>query len=320
MKKNTGGKLALNCVEINDTSSYHIHDLNTLGWELTLCNSLEPENSPIRALLEKNTSFGNLLFDFLSRHLPLEEAKSVLEVGGGYGYIMRDFLARLRGVRASMIDISPFLLSKQRETLNSHNVTFCEYDFLAASPDFLKGHDVAILNENIGDFPTACGLTRDVLNENCRDSQAAEIRGYFNKYELAVPSGESFNFNLGAVRAVELLCSSGVPYIYLSEHSCEAAAPEKWRCALGIEPTDNPERIALKGHDEYTIRFSHLEAVAAHYGYRTVRGNYTDMLPVRFDERIHFILMSKTEKDEHEIIRLFIGDLFKYEYLLLIRG
>ena len=32
-----------------------------------------------------------------------------------------------------------------------------------------------------------------------------------------------------------------------------------------------PERIHLKGHDEYTVKFSHLEAVATAHGYRDER-------------------------------------------------
>jgi hypothetical protein len=314
-RKNTDGDRVI----INDTSGYHIDEIDTLGWELTLCNSLEPADSPIRPILERNGTFGALLFDFLSTHIPMEKIQSILEVGGGYGYIMRDFLEKLPGARPSMMDISPFLLSKQKQTLSGRDVAFYGQDFLTASPELLQTHDLVILNENIGDFPTACGLTNAMLDEKAGDGAAEEIRRLIGKYGLVVPSGSAFNFNLGAVRAVELLCSSGVRYVYLSEHSCEAAAPEKWKRVLDIVPSDNPERIALRGHDEYTIRFSNLEAVAAHYGYHTVRGNYTDILPVKFDDRINFILMSKTEKDEHEIIRLFIGDLYKYEYLVLLR-
>ena len=28
--------------EVNDTTKYHIYELESLGWELTVCNALEP--------------------------------------------------------------------------------------------------------------------------------------------------------------------------------------------------------------------------------------------------------------------------------------
>jgi hypothetical protein len=304
---------------INDTTLFHRHEMDTLGWELTVCNTLEPEHSPARQVLARQKSFGELLYDFLAEKLPMSGVRTILEVGGGYGYIMRDFLRRRPDMDATMLDLSPYLLDIQKKTLGEHRVRFIEKDFLAATPDFLSGFDMAVLNENIGDFPTACGVTPGMLAGHGQSYHTGEIRRFIDQYGLDVPDGE-FNFNLGALRAVELLCSAGVPYIYLSEHSCETDAPEPYRQALGITPGINPERIALKGHDEYTIRFSHVEALARGRGYDVIRGNYTHIVPLAWDSRIHFILTAKTEKDEHEIIRLFIGDLYKYEYLVLIRN
>ena len=305
-------------VLINNTAGFHIYEMDTLGWELTVCNTLEPETSPARQILSRRGSFGCMLYDFLSELVPLHNVSSVLEVGGGYGFLMRDFLDKNPGLSASMLDISPFLLQKQKDLLEHRGAFFFEQDFLAADTNFLKQYDLVLLNENIADFPTACTLTADMLEGNGCDGDLSEIRRLVRAYGLSF-QGEVFNFNFGAVKAVELLCSAGVPYVYLSEHSCETEGPERYRESLGITPTGNPERIALKGHDEYTIRFSHLEAVARHFNYRVFRGNYTDIFPVVFDEKVNFILTSKTEKDEHEIIRLFISDLYKYEYLVLVK-
>ena len=81
---------------LNSTKAYHVNQLNTLGWELTVCNALYPEGTPVRKLLSRNGSFGHLLYDYLSQFIPMENVSQVLEIGGGYGYLMRDFLDRNR--------------------------------------------------------------------------------------------------------------------------------------------------------------------------------------------------------------------------------
>jgi len=50
---------------------------------------------------------------------------------------------------------------------------------------------------------------------------------YFNKkYNLPLGLNENEHINIGAIEMVEKLCSAGIKYIYLSEHSCEAIVPE----------------------------------------------------------------------------------------------
>jgi hypothetical protein len=129
---------------------------------------------------------------------------------------------------------------------------------------------------------------------------------------------EFFNFNIGAVQAAEKLCLAGVNYIYMSEHSCEAVAPVDLHVKIDIHSNGYPRKIALKGHDEYTIKFSHLEKVAAYFNYRIIRGSYSDFLKINDIGRLNFILTSGSDKDEHEIIRHFVSDLFLYEYVILI--
>ncbi len=94
----------------HSTRDYHLKDLQTLGWELTVCNSLHPENSPCRGILRRSASYGKLLHDFLDRIRPMKEVGRILEVGGGYGWLMRDFLSLQPELRAVMLDLSPFLL------------------------------------------------------------------------------------------------------------------------------------------------------------------------------------------------------------------
>jgi len=79
---------------LNSTKSYHTGSLQSLGWELTICNALHPEGTPLRKLLTRDESFGKLLYDFLCKFIPIESVTRVLEVGGGYGYLMKDFLEK----------------------------------------------------------------------------------------------------------------------------------------------------------------------------------------------------------------------------------
>jgi len=308
---------------INETGAYHREDLETLGWELTVCNTLVDPGSPCRRFLKKNISFGEHLYAYLDSIVHFSEIRDVLEVGGGYGYLMRDFLSMNPALRAVMVDISPLLLGKQRETLNQFEVEFVENDFFLVNNEFLTGFQLAVLNENCGDFPTVVQVTRkDFLDdsEGC-DTPVFRLHQHLQKYNLSVPAEGPFNYNLGAVEALEKLCGAGIPYIYMSEHSCEAETPEYLKGLVDIRSTGNPEKISLKGHDEYTIKFSHLERVAEWFGYGVKRGQFIDFIPPDVNGELRFILTSGSMKtDEHEIVRQFVEDLVKYEFLVLCRG
>jgi len=304
---------------INDTAAYHKNGMESLGWELTVCNMLEPAQSPARKVLREPGPFGGLLFNFIKKHADVSGVKKIIEIGGGYGYLMRDFLGELDGVNAVMVDISPFLLAKQKETLMDFDVTFLERDFFAIDAGFFSGADLVIFNENAGDFRTAWGLSRGLLySENEQGGDVVKIRNAVKKYSLAITES-NYAINIGAIEALEKVCSAGAGIIYISEHSCEAVVPDDMRKYIKISPAGNPEKISLRGHDEYTLRFSDLEKAGRYYGYTIIRGQYIDFLQVEFDGLARFVLSSCSLKDEHEIIRHFIEDLYKYEYLLMIK-
>lgn len=305
---------------INDTSSYHREELKTLGWELTVTNALEDPQSPCRGILEKPGSFGDLLFDFLQAHIPVHSISSLLEIGGGYGFLMRDFLRRGNFANAAMLDLSPVLLNKQRETVSNPAVSFIEQDFFQIEPEFFSRFDLIVLNEIIGDFPTVCNLSPEIFNNSDANADllVTTITRCFREYAFPFPKS-TFTINLGAIEAVEKLCAARVSYIYLSEHSCEAAVPEDMKDRIAITCSHAPEKISLMGHCEYTIQFSYLERIARSRGYRVLRGQYKDIITVPYTDRVNFILTSHSQKDDHEIIRQFIEDLYKYEYMLLIR-
>ena len=305
---------------LNTTDEYHRNELDSLGWEVTLSVMLEDEESPCRRVIKKPDSFGNLLYDFLSTVLPMDGISRVIEIGGGYGYLMRDFLQRNEKLRATMVDISPFLLAAQQKTLQGFDVQFKMEDLLAMEAGALSGFDLAVLNEVVGDLPTACNVPKRMLGEgtDLRDAALQEVRRICHCYGISPAGGKHFTMNLGAIQATEKLCSAQIPYIFISEHSCQARVPDALARLIELEPTGEPERIRLRGHSEYTIRFSDLEKVAASFGYAWRRGQYLDFIEPVIEGEVPFILCLDSSKvARFEIIRQFIEDLVKYEYLVL---
>jgi hypothetical protein len=305
---------------LNLTEDYHKNKLDSLIWEITLSVMLEDPRSLCRSILKRDASFGNLLYDFLEMAVPMDRVARFIEVGGGYGHLMRDFLRRNNKLSATMIDLSPLLLAKQRETLREFEVQFIQEDFLEMDSSILSNIDLAILNEVVGDFPTICQISKNMVEErsDLEDPLLQEVKRIYSTYAIKPPNTLQFNVNLGAIQALEKLCAARVPYIYLSEHSCEARVPRRMAGLLELDPTGNPERIRLHGHNEYTIRFSDLERVAAFFGYASQRGQYIDFIEPLIGDDVEFILRLGSSKiDRHEIIRQFIEDLIKYEYLIL---
>jgi len=307
---------------INSTAKYHQQDLNSLGWELTVCNSLEPINSPCRKILSSPHSFGKYLYSFLKEIIPVDEIRTVLEAGGGMGYLMRDFLILNPRLRAKMIDISPYLLAKQKETLHPFEVDFELADILAVPAKALSAFDLAILNENLGDLPT---LVTEHGNDDNSDQNIASFGDrleYFNKkYNLPLGLNEHEHINIGAIEMAEKLCLAGIKYIYLSEHSCEAVVPEPMKPFVSLQSPGTPEMISLKGHKEFTIKFSYLQKIAEMLHYKIRRGAFADFLPLNLNDKVMTALrLISPFNDEQEIIKQFVYDLYKYEYLILIKG
>jgi len=310
-------------MRINDTADYHRYDLRSLGWELTMSNALSSPASPCRRLLKKDDSYGGHLYAFLDRRLSCERFSHVVEIGGGYGYLMRDFIALRPSLKVTMVDISPRLLDRQREALRGYDVRFVEGDFLETDPGILAGADLVIMNENLGDFPTLLDLTyEDMAGDGNGAAEAVRrARDLIRRYRLDYPSEGTFAFNLGAAQAVEKVCSAAVPVVFICEHSCEAKVPEDLRRLINLPSPGLPERICLKGHDEYTLKFSHLEKIARFYAYGVFRGPLADILTPRLDGRLKALwTVGANLSDEGELLRFFAEDLYRYEYLLLVGG
>jgi hypothetical protein len=307
---------------INSTANYHQRDLNSLGWELTVCNSLAPVKSPCRKVLAMPYSFGQHLYNFLNGIIPLDDVRTVLEIGGGMGYLMRDFLSLNPRLRAKMIDISPYLLAEQKKMLQSFEADFELADILAVPANTLSGFDLAILNENLGDLPAWVTEQEKKNNSDQNAAHFLERFEHFNKkYDLPLGLNENESINIGAIELVEKLCLARIKYIYLSEHSCEAVVPEPMKPYVSMQSSGIPEMISLKGHNEFTVKFSYLQKIAEMLNYKTKRGAFDDFLPLNLNDKVRTALrLISPFNDEQEIIRQFVYDLYKYEYLILIKG
>jgi SAM-dependent methyltransferase len=304
---------------VNSTETYYRFGDASLGWELTVSNALYPADSPCRKVLATPASYGHLLYDYLSRFIPMDAVRRVLEIGGGYGYVMKDFLNRNPSMTATMVDISPRFSAVQRQTLKDYPADYLIADFMEFDPSYLNRKDMVLLNENLGDFPTLVDVPRSLFEKSPHGPIERRVHELFGRYSFEVPDTETLNFNLGAVEAVEKLCTSQIPYIFMGEHSCEAEVPEPLKSLFALHPSFRPERISLKGHDEYTIKFSYLERAAAFHGYSTRRGPFADFLKIEWNDRLRRLMASPSLADgESEIIRHFVEDLYKYEYLILM--
>jgi hypothetical protein len=305
---------------LNSTADYHRNDLTSLGWELTVCNCLEPPDSPCRKALQNPSSFGQHLHHFLSGIFSFNHIRTVVEIGGGMGYLMRDFLSLHPPMRAKMMDISPFLLQRQKETLQPFHVDFQLADICEVPWKKLTGFDLAILNENLGDLPTLIATPENTASPGKETLKYINrLRHFSQNYNLPLEKDE--NINIGAMDVVEKLCLAGIRYVYLSEHSCEAFVPKAMQPYLSFLSAGHPEKISLKGHWEFTVKFSYLQKIAEMLNYKTKRGAFADFLTLELNDKIKTALRLEAPlNDEQEIIRQFVYDLHKYEYLILIKG
>jgi hypothetical protein len=294
-----------------------MNGLSTLGWELTVQNSLEDPASPCRSVLKKNCSYGNLLFDLLSSKIDFSNINSVIEVGGGYGFLMKDFLSRHADIRAYMIDISPELSARQAETLYGLNAVIINDSFFNLDNDFLGEFELLIMNEVAGDLQAIINIDPDDLGspDIALDPVLLSAKNAIDEFDLSPPD-YPFEVNIGAIEAINKIASAKIPYVFISEHSSELSGYDFYNGGPFPNHDGYPKRIILHGHDEYTVKFSWMEKAFAALGYDTTRGGYSDFIELNMDERLNFILRSNSSNDEHEAIRQFVDDINKYEYLI----
>ena len=326
--------------KLNLTHDYYTGEDPSLLWEMTICQSLGDGCGTFAKALEKPQAYGALVAEFmLETTALLPDCQKVIEIGGGYGTLMAALLPVLQPQQVDMVDISPTLLQKQRERLRQLQISFHCRDLFNWLPRLEpQTVDLLILNEIIGDFPTITGLTKAALAEALKKPPTAPDVSLnpatLNEEELQQEAGrlikaydlnlkglpETFNLNYGALVFIERLAQTEIKRTFITEHGCDTILPYPFSLFPAIQPpTDrNPRRIKLKDHDEYNIRFDHLEQVARKLAFRVKRFHLMDLLKVRFDDEINYLLSSqKPVSEEQEIFLEFYEHVAEYQGIIL---
>jgi hypothetical protein len=296
---------------------------------MTICQCLARRDSPYQAALRTPAPYGELLAEFLVARVGLSPEWSAVEVGGGYGSLMSAFLGVVPLRDVTLVDLSPFFLEQQRRALAGHpGASFVRSDAVEYFRGRVQPVDLVISNENIGDLRTCVDVRRDGLFEElargsarAEDSVVAAVAEKVARYDLDLSDApERFAFNLGAVEYLEALAPSARA-VFLSEHSAEAALPPPFDGFVSPPRSDGyPRRVPLKGHDEYTIKFGHLEVVARRLGYRVERLHLMEFLDLRDDEGVRFMVRAPTIGNEvAEVIHEFYHHVAEYEAMVLTR-
>ncbi len=332
--------------KLNLTSDYYTGEHPSLLWEMTICQSLGDGDGTFAKALTKPAAYGTLVGKFLQETTALEpECGKIIEIGGGYGTLMAALLDVLQPQQISMVDISPTLLEKQRERLHKFPVSFHCSDLFAWLPTLLRQPvDLLILNEIIGDFPTITDLAKNTiinsvnffhqkpefankpalpitpasLSETELLNEAVRLIATYNLDVNDLP--ETFNLNYGALLFIERLAQTRVARTFITEHGCDTALPYPFSLFPAIQPIAdrNPRQIKLKDHDEYNIRFDHLEQTALALNFKVTRFHLMDLLKVRFDDEINYLLTSqKPVNEEQEIFLEFYEHVAEYQGILL---
>ncbi len=326
---------------LNRTESFYCADDPSLLWEMTICQCLASGNSAYAKALARPAAYGRLVGEFLREEASLPERPGqIIEVGGGYGSLMAGLLEVVQPLKITMVDISAFLLQQQRKTLQDCPVEFVCQDIFSFLPTLQQPVDLLIANEIIADLPTVTGIRQSslqarlpeaetfkpavpaALNELEAEALLDEVARLTAAYGLDLEDlPEEFNFNLGALLLVEQLCKAGTKRIFLTEHGADTELPYPFSIQLRSYErlSKNPRQIKLKDHDEYTIRFDHLEAVAARLGFTVKRFHLMDLLQVRFDDEINYLLTTgRPTTEEQEILLEFYDHIAEYQGMLLL--
>ncbi|MCX5833243.1 MAG: class I SAM-dependent methyltransferase [Deltaproteobacteria bacterium] len=298
---------------IHDTRNYHRHGRIDLMTEFTISESLCSADSLYSKALKLSSSYGEMVGRKLTEMSLLRPGCRICEVGGGYGSLMRGLLethSPLIG-QVLMIDLSGRLLKRQRECLKpwGSKVTFVHADISELIPS-LRGVDLVILNEVIGDLDTWTDLSAGAL--------PGEVAKFVCDYGLEIPEGDKIHFNIGALRLLEEICRKGSP-AFISEHSSDPIIPPGMDyLARGLTPDGFPREIRLKDHTEYTIRFSHLMRVAEALGRKTRTGSLIEFLGIKETPGLRFIFTAQASaKDEQAIVLEFLDHVREYRWLIV---
>ena len=250
-------------------------------------------------------SFGETVAEqFIERGI-LKGGMTLLEVGGGDGDFANDFLgyAISNGIKCkySMLDLNPGLLAKQKEKTGRHS-SFTDLEFILADasiglPPIPEGIDLAMSIEMIADLPVIKNLpsyaVRNYPNLGTHEFNEDEIRlletavNLIRNYDLSIPEDDVFHLNYGAIQSIfglyKLLKPGGSAFI--TEYSSEVERTPYWEdvpfLSLPVARMRFPEEARFDGHSEFSVKFSHLEAVARKLGFKVKNGPLHEFVGLR---------------------------------------
>ncbi len=289
---------------INDTSAYY-KDNPELHFEYTISESLSDVNSPYIPLLIEKKTYSEFIYNFCQKYV--KNFNFIIEIGGGHGNFMRNFLKFITPEKVLMVDISKKFLELQKQTLKEYadnvDIEFINDDATTFIKNFIYKADLIILNEVIGDFKTLI------------DVSSMEFGNFYQVNVDYLPKRTNINYE-----AMEFInfASEKTDSILFVEHSSTYKIPKFFSDILLDEKENlSPKEIFLKGHSEYTINFIMLEEVAQFACFDTVRKHLLDIIPLRRDKLIEFVLSSGSHQIElHDIINEFYNHIKEYEVLL----
>lgn len=321
-------------ISINDTTKYHLSDAASLGWEQTISECLRDNESPYMMALKKRRRYGDTISGFIKENNLLKPGGRVLEVGGGYGNLAERLLTNFPDVSMTIVDLSPVFHERQKERLSPFGdrvecVNSDVFEYLDGANDF----DLIIANEMLGDLPAVVDIKKDDLielrrsgktPENC-DVDCAEhfltALDFIESLEIDIESApELINLNTGALKFIKDAMER-TPALWVSEHSSDYEIPESMVEMFREGGGDGwPRKIILFNHNEVSICFGQMKRGMDKAGYRHSGGSLMELLDVRDDNEIRYILLSGSIATEtHEIIGEFINHVKEYQWLLVTR-
>ncbi len=228
-------------------------------------------------------SYGAKFAEVCCRKGLINARANILEVGGGTGFFGNAFLSYLREKRPDIydtihytfFDLSPVLLSSQKETNISHEkiTSFIEGNI----ENYKFGHsvfDFVISNEMIADLGVAKLKKNYFFSDEKPPESLAETVAFCKRCNLNFEDAfEDFLVNIGAFNFItklkEILSSDGN--------------------AIVVEYGDlhlYPNASELRAHTEFSIHFGHLIEVAKTLGFNAEFSNMLDFLGFNEDEKV----------------------------------
>ncbi len=245
-------------MDLSSTREFYLKEKNSKEGmldEVTLSHMFRKENS----FTSEGLSYGELLSLFLKERCALSQNSIVVEIGPGLGDVASSISSYLKGALDAYIsvDISKSMILEAAKKTDAIIADCMNLPFKNESINLL------IANEVLADLDAVIGFSM-------QDARGTDIERILAEYEIDVPDGE--NFNYGAIRFIEaiypLIAPGGCAFIM--EHSCKSGFPE---------------RITVKGHEEFSIKFSHLKKAAESVGFSALLGNVNEILKADKDKK-----------------------------------